>query len=181
MSSRPRSATCTCVVLAGLSPCQGEREADQHQLTAATSVDGLESRSCRSLGLPCSVCRLAPGALVVPSIIDRKFSAVGRGEGEDAAAFGDGSAGAGTSGSFSFTIRAEFSNLSCSELSVSLPISDLRDVFSAVRDSTCVASSSVSTCFLSLDRLADSLFDCFLFSRFSSLSSLIDKSAGPPV
>jgi len=97
------------------------------------------------LGLPCSVCRLAPGALVVPSIIDRKFSAVGRGEGEDAAAFGDGSAGAGTSGSFSFTIRAEFSNLSCSELSVSLPISDLRDVFSAVRDSTCVASSSVST------------------------------------
>jgi hypothetical protein len=42
------------------------------------------------------------------------------------------------------TIRAEFSSLSFSELSVSWPISDLRDVFSAARDSTCVANSSVS-------------------------------------
>jgi hypothetical protein len=50
------------------------------------------------------VCRLTPGALAVLSIIDRKFSAAGRGEVEDAAAlFGDGSAGAGSSGSFSFT------------------------------------------------------------------------------
>lgn len=144
-----------------------------HQLTAATSVAGLESRSCRSLGPPCSVCLLTLGALAL-SIMERKFSAEARGEDGDAAALlGDGSAV-----SFSFTIRAEFSSLSFSELSVSRPISDLRDVFSAARDSTCVANSSVSACFLSLDRLADSLFDCFLFSRFNSLSSLTDKSDG---
>lgn len=75
----------------------------------------------------------------------------------------DVSAWVDAAGSLSFPIRAEFSSLSFSELSDSLLISDLSDVFSAVSDSTCVARSSVSACFLSLDRLADSLFDCFLF------------------
>nr|CAB3464417.1 unnamed protein product [Digitaria exilis] len=55
------------------------------------------------LGSPCSVCRLAPDAFVL-SIIDKKFSAAGRGEDEDVAAlFRDGSAGVGAAVSFSFT------------------------------------------------------------------------------
>lgn len=69
-----------------------------YQLTVATSVAGLKSRSYRSLGPTCSVCLLTLGALAL-SIMERKFSAEARGEDGDAAALlGDGSAV-----SFSFT------------------------------------------------------------------------------
>jgi len=57
----------------------------------------------------------------------------------------------------------------------SLSTADLSFIFSVAYRSNMLPSSSVSACFRSLERLADSLFDCFLLCRFSSRSSAADS------
>lgn len=69
------------------------------------------------------------------------------------------------------TINAVFSSLSFSESPLSSSSSHLRATFSMFKDSQHFTNSSYSACFLSLDFLADSLFACFLLSRFNCLSS----------
>ena len=66
----------------------------------------------------------------------------------------------------SFSVRMSRSEASFSTASLSF-------IFSVAYRSNMLPSSSVSACFRSLERLADSLLDCFLLCRFNSRSSAV--------
>ena len=71
----------------------------------------------------------------------------------------------------SFSTRMSRSEASFSTASFSFK-------FSVAYRSNMLPNSSVSACFRSRERLADSLLDCFLFCRFNSRSSVVVVEEG---